>query len=296
MRAPIVLFVYNRPVHTKNTIEALLANDLSAESNLYLFSDGPKTHADKVKVDEVRKYIKTIRGFKSLSIEESISNKGLANSVIYGVTKIVSQFGKIIVLEDDILTSPHFLSYMNEGLEKYKSEKNVYSITGYSFSENLTNIDSTYFLKLISSWGWGTWADKWSCFKRNKDDLMNIIKDLSLKKSFNFGNSYDYIGLAKKQINNRTDSWAIYWYYSTFIMNGLTLYPAKRLVKNTGYDGGGTHSGKENQENSLVEFNYILTDEILEKVEIRASVESELRKRNKRSFLQKIIKRLKTML
>ena len=144
-----------------------------------------------------KKYIKTINGFKKVEIIEREKNWGLANSIIDGVTKIVNEYGKIIVLEDDLVTSPYFLKFMNEALEVYKDEKNVYSITGYSFTDDIEYIDSSYFLSLTSSWSWATWSNKWEKFKRDKKDLENIVKGSNKeKKLFNFDNSYDYINMA----------------------------------------------------------------------------------------------------
>ncbi len=162
--APIVLFVYNRPDLTKETLSALKKNTLASESELFIFSDGSKSEKDFDKVNEVRKLIKNINGFKSVRVFENKENKGLANSIIFGVTKIINKYGKIIVLEDDLITSKYFLKFMNEGLNFYKNNKKIGSITGYnkpSHFMKFKNYDKDLYLSSrFSSWGWATWKDR----------------------------------------------------------------------------------------------------------------------------------------
>jgi len=133
MVAPIALFVYNRPDHTRKTIEALIGNELAPQSRLIVFSDGPRDNKDVLLVEQVRDYISTIRGFESVSIIPSKSNKGLANSIISGVTSVLSEYDKVIVLEDDLVTSPQFLRYMNNSLDFYENDEAVISIHGYIY-------------------------------------------------------------------------------------------------------------------------------------------------------------------
>lgn len=295
--SPIVLFVYNRLDHTKQTVEALQKNELANESELFIYSDSAKNESALEKVNEVRKYIKTINGFKKVKIIEREKNWGLANSIIDGVTKIVNEYGKIIVLEDDLVTSPYFLKFMNEALEVYKDEKNVYSITGYSFTDDIENIDSSYFLSLTSSWSWATWSNKWEKFKRDKKDLENIIKGSNKeKKLFNFDNSYDYINMAKLQLDEKINSWAIYWYLFVFKQNGLTLYPHKKLVKNIGFDGSGIHCSATNQIENLEDFYPQFTKDIEEKAKNRYIVSGILREKNKITIKRKILNIVKRKL
>lgn len=278
--APIVLFVYNRLDHTKQTIKALQKNKLADESDLFIYSDAAKSEVDIKKVDEVRKFINSIEGFKNISIIQRDENLGLANSIIDGVTDIVNRYGKIIVLEDDLVTSPHFLKFMNEALEIYKDEDKVYSISGYSFTDEIATIDDTYFLSITSSWSWATWANKWKTFERNDEDLSKFVKDKSNIKRFNFENSYYFTSMAKLQLDGKINSWAIYWYFSVFNKNGLTLYPAKKLVKNIGFDGSGVHCGDFEKTTSLVPFYPVFTSEIYEKEEIKKNVINILKREN----------------
>ena len=158
--SPIVLFVYNRPWHTKQTVEALQKNELAKESELFIYSDEAKNKDVRKSVDEVREYIGKIDGFKKVTIIKREKNWGLANSIIDGVTKTVNEYGKIIVLEDDLITSPYFLKFMNEALEFYKEEQKVWHISGWSYPINTNNIDDVFFLRVMNCWGWATWADK----------------------------------------------------------------------------------------------------------------------------------------
>jgi GT2 family glycosyltransferase len=161
--APIVLFTYNRPVHTKQTIDALLKNTLATDSDIIIFSDYPKTEKVVESVKQTREYLKTIKGFRSIKIIERNENFGLANNIIDGVTTVVNQYGKIIVLEDDLLTSPYFLRYMNEALMLYENEKDVVCIHGYIYPVK-QKLPDTFFLRGADCWGWATWKHGWDIF------------------------------------------------------------------------------------------------------------------------------------
>ena len=155
--APVALFVYNRPWHTRQTVAALLANPESAQTPLYIFSDAPKNAAASKVVAEVRSYIRKIDGFKSVAIIEREVNFGLARSIIDGVTQLCEEHGRVIVLEDDLIIFPHFLAYMNAGLERYEHEDRVMQIAGYMFPMKLELAEDALLLPFISSWGWATW-------------------------------------------------------------------------------------------------------------------------------------------
>ncbi len=238
--APIILFVYNRPQHTLNTIEALKQNYLAEGSNIYIFSDGYKNESDKRKVDEVRSIIKGLTGFKGITIIERNENLGLANSVIAGVSEIINKFGKVIVLEDDLVTSPYFLQYMNEALELYEKEEKVISIHGYIYPIK-KELSETFFIKGADCWGWATWKRGWDLFEPDGRKLLKQLKENNLFNDFDLGGSVKNIKMLKKQTEKKNDSWAIRWHASAFIKNKLTLYPGKSLVKNIGADGEGTH-------------------------------------------------------
>lgn len=286
--APVVLFVYNRPEHTRKTIESLLKNALAEQTDLYIYSDGAKNKDAEQLVKEVRHFIKEISGFKNVFVVERDRNFGLANNIIDGVTKVVNSAGKVIVLEDDLLTSSNFLCFMNEALDKYENERSVYAVTGYSFADGGRIPESTYFLSITSSWSWATWREKWSIFSRDSETLKHVIGDEGKIRDFNFDNSYDYVSMSKLQLDEKINSWAIFWYMSIFLNNGLTLFPAERLVQNIGYDGSGTHCGDGYTERELIPFNYVLTDDIFEKKSIRGVVANALKRGRKKNIISKL--------
>lgn len=238
--SPIVLFVYNRQWHTQQTIEALQKNDLASESELFIYSDGPKDEQSIEKVANVRKYIQKIYGFKKITIIERDKNWGLANSIIDGVTTIVNQYGKIIVLEDDLITSPYFLLFMNEALEFYKEEKQVMHITGYSYPIKQNELDDTFFIKPTSCWSWATWDRSWKYYQKDIDFYINRF-DQNMINDFNLNNAYNYFDQIVQNKQGKINTWAIFWYASAYLQNGLSLHPKESYVQNIGFDDEGTH-------------------------------------------------------
>ena len=238
--APIVLFVYNRPWHTQQTVEALQKNLLAKQSELFIFSDGPKDERGRKKVEEVRHHLRKITGFKKITIIERRMNLGLANSIIAGVTEIVNKYGKIIVLEDDLLTSPYFLKFMNEGLNFYEKEVKVACIHGYVYP--VKKLPETFFLKDPGCWGWATWKRGWKLFEPDENKLLTELNKKNLTFKFDYNNSYPFTNMLQDQKFGWADSWAIRWYASLFLKNKLTLYPKKSLVIHNGDDGSGTNS------------------------------------------------------
>jgi hypothetical protein len=240
--APIALFVYNRPQHTERTLKFLKQNLLAAESRLFIFSDAAKTEADEAKVDEVRELLKTIDGFKSVEIIERSSNMGLANSIITGVSRLVETYKQVIVFEDDLITSPHTLTYFNEGLNRYKDQEQVMHIGAYMYPLKANDLPETFFYRAATSWGWATWERAWQHFETDIDTLISKF-DTQKRHEFSIENTMNFwkqIQEFKKGLNN---SWAIRWYASIFLKGGLTLNPSHSLVNNIGHDGTGIHSG-----------------------------------------------------
>ncbi len=239
--APILLFVYKRLETTKKVVSFLLKNELAENSKIFIFSDGSKNDLDYNKVKEVRKFIRNIKGFKEIEIIERNKNYGLARSIIDGVTQIINDYGKVIVLEDDLITSPYFLKYMNEALEIYKNEERVGAICSNMYLVR-KSLPETFFLNFFDSWGWGTWKDKWELFNSNALELLKEIKDKKLEKDFDFNNSYFFTQLLELQSLGIVNSWAIRWQASLFLSNKLCLFPQKSLVKNIGFEKEGSNT------------------------------------------------------
>lgn len=246
--APIVLFVFNRPEHTLKTLEALSQNYLADQSDLIIFCDGPKeviSEEELRAIQEVRKIVKKKKWCRTVEIREFEFNNGLANSIIAGVTEIVNKYNKVIVLEDDLITSPFFLRFMNDGLIKFDNNKNVYSVNGHMFPIEVNSAESVL-LPYISTWGWATWRDSWETLDVNMTGYQNLISSSFLKQRFNLAD-YDYTHM----LSFKNNSWGIKWYFSVFSQNGLGLFPTKSLVSNIGFDGTGTNCGDENLINSI---------------------------------------------
>ncbi|RRN76503.1 glycosyltransferase, partial [Pseudoxanthomonas sp. SGD-10] len=223
--APLALFVYNRPYHTRLTVESLQRNVLAGQTNLYVYSDAAKS-GNESRVEEVRNYIKGIKGFKSLTIIEREENYGLAKSIIAGVTDLTERYGKVIVFEDDLVSSPYTLQYFNEALNKYASQEKVMHISAYMYPlKNPEELEDTFFYRVAHSWGWATWKRAWDNFNPDIDDLIqqfdeHKIYQFSIERKMNFWNQVQEFKTGK---NN---SWAIRWYASMFLKDGLSLNPS----------------------------------------------------------------------
>jgi hypothetical protein len=241
--APITLFVYNRPDHTRRTVDALKQNKFADECELIVFSDAPKSAIQGDGVLEVRQYIRQIEGFKSVTIVEREANLGLAHSIIDGVTTIVNKYGRIIVLEDDMVTSQYFLTYMNEALEKYADDERVVSIHGYVYPVK-QSLPKAFFLPGADCWGWATWSRGWTCFNSDGQFLLDELKRRKLISAFDYNGAYPFSKMLEGQIKGKNDSWAVRWYASAFLAGKLTLYPGRSLVHNIGNDNSGTHCGE----------------------------------------------------
>lgn len=242
-RPPIALFVYNRLVHTMHTVEALRKNHGALESILYIYSDGPKNEADSENVAAVRKYVKAVTGFAEVVLVERERNLGLACSLISGITDVLELHDSIIVLEDDLVTSPCFLQFMGDALSCYQHEEQVAAIHGYAFPLGIL-LPDTFFLRNSGCWGWGTWRRGWALFETDGRKLLEQLRSLKLTASFDMNGAYPYTRMLEDQMNGKIDSWAVRWHAATFLENKLTLYPGMSLVKNIGHDRSGSHCGK----------------------------------------------------
>lgn len=243
--APILLFVYNRPLHVRRSIESLLANELAKDSELYIFSDAAKDETAQPNVNEVRLFIHSIKGFKEIHYVERTENWGLARNIIDGVTTLVNQYGRVIVLEDDLIVAPYFLQFMNDALETYKDEENVCHIQACDFTKDPI-LPDTFLIKWTGSWGWATWKRAWKLFNPNGQELLDELIRRKLTYRFDFNGKYGYTRMLRNQIKGKNNSWAIRWNASLFLADKLSLNVGKSLIQNEGFDGSGTNCGSGN--------------------------------------------------
>lgn len=242
MTAPIVLFVFARPEHTRRTLEALAANPLAEQSDLIIYADAARKLEEIARVDEVRRLVRNISGFRSVSIIERETNYGLARNIIDGITTICNEYGRIIVLEDDIVTSPHFLSFMNTALDKYADEKRVWHISGWNYPINAEGLGDAFFWRLMNCWGWATWADRWQCFEKYPEKLVQTWVPKKIHR-FNLDGAHNFWEQVELNYSGKLNTWAIFWYVTIFEHDGLCLNPVRSLVENIGHDGSGENCG-----------------------------------------------------
>ena len=244
--APIALFVYNRPEHTRRTLKFLQANLLAEESRLFIYADAAKTIVEEENVKAVSDLITAVEGFKSVKIIRQKQNLGLAQSIISGVTELVNEYGKVIVFEDDLLSSPYTLQYFNEALNRYQNEDKVMHISAYmyplAFAEALPE---TFLYRAVHSWGWATWKNSWAHFNPDINDLIKQFDAQKINK-FSIEGKMNFWSQMKGFKAGKNNSWAIRWYASVFLNRGLSLNPSKSLINNIGHDGTGIHSNVEN--------------------------------------------------
>lgn len=240
--APILLFVYNRPAHTRRCIESLLRNSLAAGSELFIYADGAKDSTQQAEVNEVRNYLRSLQGFKQITLIERTENWGLARNIIDGVTTQVNRFGKVIVLEDDLVVAPYFLQFMNDALEIYQDEPKVGHIQACDFTQDPT-LPDTFLIKWTGSWGWATWDRAWKHFNPNGQELLNQLESRKLTYTFDFNGKYGFTRMLRRQIAGQNNSWAIRWNASLFLKDILSLNVGRSLVQNEGFDGSGTNCG-----------------------------------------------------
>ncbi|ACH39575.1 MAG: hypothetical protein ACD_55C00076G0002 [uncultured bacterium] len=237
---PIALFAYNRLTHTRRTVEALQKNHGADKSPLYVFCDGPKSERDLDAVNEVRAYLKGVDGFSSVEVIESEANAGLAASLTRGICLVLDEYDSIIVLEDDLVTSPYFLKFMRDALRRYRDEERVASVSGYSFPLGIKTAE-TFLLNYTACWGWGTWRRGWQLFEPSGEKLLSEIGKRGLSHEFDMRGAYPYTRMLEDQCRGKVDSWAVRWHASLFLAGRLMLFPGRSLVNNIGHDGSGVN-------------------------------------------------------
>ena len=250
--SPIALFVYNRPQLTLETLKHLAENAEAKESTLYVFCDGPKADAtdDQLKrIHAVREIVQRKNWCGEVNIIASETNLGLANSIIRGVTRVVNQYGTVIVLEDDLVVSRFFLRFINDGLRLYNEDEKVLAIHGYrypfAFPKPMTA--PTFFIRDPGNLGWATWQRSWSLFESDSGKLYDLIRLKHMVKEFNLWGGYPFLQMLRWQLKGKVDSWAIRWRAVAYLHNKVTLYPCSSLVRHEGNVPEATHhyTGKD---------------------------------------------------
>jgi hypothetical protein len=274
---------------------------LASQSELFIYVDGPKANATEDQLQNcqnVKQVVREQAWCKNVQIIESTVNKGLSASITEGVTEILNRFGKVIVLEDDLVSDKWFLQFMNDALMVYEHQTDVASITGYIYPVDNT-LPETFFLKGADCWGWATWKRAWELLETDGAKLLKELEAKNATHDFNFEDSYPYIQMLKDQIAKKNNSWAILWYASAYLKNKFTLYPGKSLIHNIGIDGSGTHSSTSaNFDVEIVhkEVNVKVLEvkEHTEAKKIVAAYFKKIYKISNESFFQKIVNKLKS--
>lgn len=275
--APIILFAYKRLDTLKQTVAALRSNELASDSELFIFSDAGKTQADIPGVEQVRSYLRTITGFKSIHISEASSNKGLAASIVEGVTEVLRSHRTVIVLEDDLVVSFNFLAFMNQCLNFYQAYSNVLSISGYTIPLSIPKDyeHDVYAFPRVSSHGWATWRDKWARIDWEVKDFDKLQNSRSHQKQFNTAGS-DLYRMLSRQMRGKIDSWAIRWQYHLFNEQLLTIYPVVSKVQNMGFGNEATHSKGYNRFVTKIDTSENTQFKLLETININDSLFDQL--------------------
>ena len=292
--APVALFVYNRPLHLQRVVESLQKNFGAEQTDLYIFSDGPKDDAARDRVVAVRKYVRTISGFRSVNITEHEENRGLANSIISGVSALCEVVGRVIVLEDDLVTSPYFLSFMNAGLERYAEDRRVASVLGYSLPLRIA-LPETYFVRGADCYGWATWRRAWDLFEVDGQRLLNELERTGLSETLDMRGALAFTQMLRDQIVGRNHSWAVRWHVSMFLRNMLTLTPGRSLIINIGADGSGTNFGSETLLDTCLTDSPVKVGDISVEEHLDARAETERYYRSYKSLRARLRRRIHRM-
>ena len=302
LKAPIAFFAYKRPEHARKSLESLSQNEGAKDSELFIFCDGAKGPEDEQAVKETREVVKNQQWCGKVNIIERQKNIGLAQSITSGVTQLCEDYGRVIVVEDDLILSPYFLTYMNLALDKYQDIERVMHIAGYMWPVKEVNLlPKAFFLSNTACWGWATWERAWQHFKLEPENLLEQVNLHHSKFDFNFLGTRPYYQMLEKTAQGEIESWAICWYATIFLNNGLSLYPKQSLVQNIGFDGTGSNcSISSNFDTNLSqENNLIFPEEINEKKQYKQVITNFFYKINqgnnkKYSWFKKILNKIKT--
>lgn len=257
----VAIFAYKRPVHLLRVLRALTPQVRSRQLPVHIFLDGSKSDVDSRDIEACFRIASMYQEKCGFVVRKNACNQGLYKSLTSGVTEMFMQFQRLIVLEDDILTSPYFIDYMLNGLDAYEANPRVASIHGYSLPFN-TEVDETFFLRGADCWGWATWRDRWSLFRSDASNMVREIEDHNLGNDFDLGGQVSNLRLLKNRAENKSNSWAICWHASCFLADKLTLHPGRSLVKNIGLDSSGEHCSQSLQHDVSVTCHPIRIREI----------------------------------
>jgi Glycosyl transferase family 2 len=290
--APVVLFAYARPEHLRRTVASLLRNPEVAATHVTVYCDAAKKPEHQAAVDAVRAFVDSISGFASVTRIHRPENMGLARSIVEGVTETLRAHDRVIVLEDDLELSPHFLGYMNDGLACYRDDEQVASIHGYCYATDRP-LPETYFLKGADCWGWGTWSRAWAHFEPDGRRLLAGVRAKCLEHEIDYDGNYPHMKILRHQISGKNDSWAIRWHVSCYLQNMLTLYPNRSLVDNIGHDDSGTNCRSGDTFAGMLTARAVTVEriEVAPSDEARAAVVDFFRAR-KRNVFQKVLDQL----
>ena len=239
--APIALFIYNRPHHTRRLIAHLQGCAGFHDSPVYVFADGPKDRRDLPAIQETRSEARRLLAGRAVFVERD-TNAGVDTSVIAGVTELCERHGRVVVVEDDLIVSPYFLQFLNAGLTRYENEPRVMQVCGYMFDvPELRESKDAIILPMASSWGWATWKRAWDLYDPAARGWTEGLSDKQKRRRFDLDGNFDYARMLSRQMRKAVPAWDIRWYYSLFVRDGLAVYPPHTLVLNEGFDGTGTH-------------------------------------------------------
>lgn len=257
MKIATLLFTYNRSNHTKQTIEALKQNTVLPQK-LFLFQDGMKQGEDASEWEKVNVLIHNV-DWCDKEIVVSEHNKGLAESIVSGINYVFEKYDAVIVLEDDCVSAPNFIRFMEQCFEKYEDEKKVYSVSGYSWPIELEAVagDDIYFCGRISSWGWGTWKDRWSVFEKDYELIKKMKQEVTSSRDLaTWGQDLEEMLLGN--VRGTCDSWAVFWALNVIKKQGLCINTYQSLIRNIGLDGSGVHC--DETDNSNIELDMFLKE------------------------------------
>lgn len=243
--APIVIFAFDRPEHLRITLEHLSRNKLADSSTLYILCDGPKPDSSderKKRIQQVKEVADSRDWAGKVIVESSPVNRGLAKSILAGVTKIVNEYGKVIVLEDDLRIGEGFLTFMNSALNQYVDEDQVKQVSGFCFPFEVDDPTGSFFIPVTNTIGWGTWHRAWQEVDFEAKGYEVLKTDAAMMRRFNLDDSYKYSKILIGQLEQgKNDSWGILLWWSVFKNDGIVLYPGYSQIQHNDFGNQGVH-------------------------------------------------------